>query len=263
GGYSGQVVVTKSQSRFAADCLVHLDTGANLHAAGEANDPQVAFDTAFERVEKRLRRYKRKLKDHHAGEAQNPPIEIAYTVMDSVDEEHEELPEDYAPTIVAESTKKLRTMSVASAVMALDMTDEPVLLFRNPGIARSSIRGMKDIDMALADLLQQDAVVPALRVNSKKQLLQELAAKASKLTDIPEREIFDVILQRERLGSTGPVDLVFLLLAPEGAGADHLKALSRIARVLRDHDLVAKLRATESASAIYTFLNEEQASNAA
>ena len=113
--------------------------------------------------------------------------------------------------------------------------------------------------MALADLLQQDAVVPALRVNSKKQLLQELAAKASKLTDIPEREIFDVILQRERLGSTGvgngiaiphgklnkiskitgifarletpvdfealddqPVDLVFLLLAPETAGADHL-----------------------------------------
>ena len=159
---------------------------------------------------------------------------------------------------------------------------------------------MKDFEMALADLLQQDAVVPALRVNSKKQLLQELAAKAAKLTGIPEREIFDVILQRERLGSTGvgngiaiphgkivgvkhitgvfarleapvdfdalddqPVDLVFLLLAPEGAGADHLKALSRIARVLRDQDLVAKLRATDSAGAIYTFLNEDHASNAA
>jgi PTS system nitrogen regulatory IIA component len=154
--------------------------------------------------------------------------------------------------------------------------------------------------MALADLLQQDAIIPALRANSKKQLLQELAAKASKLTGLQEREIFDVILQRERLGSTGvgngiaiphgkltsvksiigifarlespvdfealddqPVDLVFLLLAPEGAGADHLKALSRIARVLRDQDLVSKLRATESASAIYAFLNEEQASNAA
>ena len=139
GGYSGQVVVSKSQSRFAADCLVHLDTGANLHAAGEANDPQVAFDTAFERVEKRLRRYKRKLKDHHAGEAQNPPIEVAYAVMDSIDEDHEELPEDYAPTIVAESTKKLRTMSVATAVMALDMTDEPVLLFRNPGSEQLNI----------------------------------------------------------------------------------------------------------------------------
>jgi PTS system nitrogen regulatory IIA component len=154
--------------------------------------------------------------------------------------------------------------------------------------------------MALADLLHQDAIIPALRANSKKQLLQELASKASKITGLSEREIFDVVLQRERLGSTGvgngiaiphgklssvhsivgifarleqpvdfealddqPVDLVFLLLAPEGAGADHLKALSRIARVLRDHDLVTKLRATDSSSAIYAFLNEEQASNAA
>ena len=150
--------------------------------------------------------------------------------------------------------------------------------------------------MALADLLQQDAIIPALKVNSKKQLLQELAARASKLLGLPERDIFDVILQRERLGSTGvgngiaiphgkmnnltgitgvfarlenpidfealddqPVDLVFLLLAPEGAGADHLKALSRIARVLRDQDLVNKLRATDSASAIYAFLNQEEA----
>ncbi|AYC99412.1 PTS IIA-like nitrogen regulatory protein PtsN [Neorhizobium sp. NCHU2750] len=154
--------------------------------------------------------------------------------------------------------------------------------------------------MALADLLHPDAIIPALKVTSKKQLLQELAVKAAKLTGVSEREIFDVILQRERLGSTGvghgiaiphgklagissikgifarlespvdfealddePVDLVFLLLAPEGAGADHLKALSRIARVLRDQELVGKLRQTESASAIYAFLNEEQANNAA
>ncbi|MBB4183713.1 PTS IIA-like nitrogen regulatory protein PtsN [Sinorhizobium terangae] len=154
--------------------------------------------------------------------------------------------------------------------------------------------------MALAGLLHQNAIIPAMRANSKKQLLQELAAKASKLTGLPEREIFDVILQRERLGSTGvgngiaiphgklnnlpsivgifarldtpvdfealddqPVDLVFLLLAPEGAGADHLKALSRIARVLRDHDMVAKIRASDSASAIYTLLNDDTTSHAA
>ncbi|MCZ4090549.1 MULTISPECIES: PTS IIA-like nitrogen regulatory protein PtsN [Sinorhizobium] len=154
--------------------------------------------------------------------------------------------------------------------------------------------------MALAGLLHQNAIIPAMRANSKKQLLQELAAKASKLTGLPERDIFDVILQRERLGSTGvgngiaiphgklnnlssiigifarldtpvdfealddqPVDLVFLLLAPEGAGADHLKALSRIARVLRDHDMVAKIRASDSASAIYTLLNDDTTSHAA
>ncbi|MDQ0455328.1 ribosome hibernation-promoting factor, HPF/YfiA family [Rhizobium paknamense] len=129
GGYSSQVTVTKSASRFSADCVVHLDSGVNLHAAGEANDPQLAFDAAAERIEKRLRRYKRKLKDHHAGTAS----EIAYTVMDAVPEEQDEVPEDFAPTIVAESTKKLKTMSVASAVMALDMTDEPIVLFKSPG----------------------------------------------------------------------------------------------------------------------------------
>jgi ribosomal subunit interface protein len=132
GGYSGQVIVEKSGSRFATDCKVHLDTGIVLHAAGEANDPQVSFDAAAERIEKRLRRYKRKLRDHHAGATPNGYAEIAYTVMDRVPDEDEEVPEDFAPTIVAESSKPLKTMTVASAVMALDMTDEPVLFFRNP-----------------------------------------------------------------------------------------------------------------------------------
>ena len=154
--------------------------------------------------------------------------------------------------------------------------------------------------MALADLLQPDAIIPALKVNSKKQLLQELAAKAAKLIGVPEREIFDVILQRERLGSTGvgngiaiphgklpkldklfgafarlekpidfealdgePVDLVFLLLAPEAAGADHLKALARVARMLRDPDVVEKLRATRDATLMYNLLTATSASNAA
>jgi PTS system nitrogen regulatory IIA component len=143
-------------------------------------------------------------------------------------------------------------------------------------------------------------VLPALKANSKKQVLQLLAEKASAITGLPEREIFDTILQRERLGSTGvgngiaiphgklpgvdaitgvfarletpvdfealddqPVDLVFLLIAPEGAGADHLKALSRIARVLRDGDTVAKIRGTKDATAIHTFLASTPASHAA
>lgn len=154
--------------------------------------------------------------------------------------------------------------------------------------------------MALADILHPEGILPALRVQSKKQLLMELAACASRLTGISEREIFEVVLQREKLGSTGvgggiaiphgklksldritgvfarletpvdfealddqPVDIIFMLLAPEGAGADHLKALSRIARVLRDQDLVARLRASESVSALDACLNQEQASNAA
>jgi len=154
--------------------------------------------------------------------------------------------------------------------------------------------------MALADLLHQDAIIPALRVNSKKQLLQELAAKASRTTGLSEREIFDVILQRERLGSTGvgngiaiphgklvnihsivgifarleqpvdfealddqPVDLVFLLLAPEGAGADHLKALARVSRLLRDKSVCEKLRGADQTDAIYALLTDTAKSHAA
>lgn len=134
GGYSGQVTVEKSGARFDADCKIHLDTGIVLHAAGQANDPQASFDAAAARLEKRLRRYKRKLKDHHNGASANGMMEeFPYTVMDAVPDEDEELPEDFAPTIVAETSKQVKTMTVASAVMALDMTDEPVLLFRSPG----------------------------------------------------------------------------------------------------------------------------------
>jgi len=154
--------------------------------------------------------------------------------------------------------------------------------------------------MDLSDLINVPAIMPAVRTNSKKQLLQILAEKAANITGIPEREIFDTILQRERLGSTGvgngiaiphgklaavkritgvfarletpvdfealddqPVDLVFLLLAPEGAGADHLKALSRIARVLRDGDIVNKIRGTTDAAAIHALLSDTPASDAA
>jgi nitrogen PTS system EIIA component len=145
--------------------------------------------------------------------------------------------------------------------------------------------------MPLTDLVAPNAVVPALKVNSKKQAIQELAAKAAKLTDQNERMIFETLLQREKLGSTGigngiaiphgklakierlfglfarldrpvdfdaldgqPVDLVFLLLAPEGAGADHLKALARVARLLRDRDIARKLRDSRDAEAIYAVL---------
>jgi nitrogen PTS system EIIA component len=154
--------------------------------------------------------------------------------------------------------------------------------------------------MDLSDLIEAQAIMPALKANSKKQLLQLLSEKAAQITGLPEREVFDTILQRERLGSTGvgngiaiphgklvgvkaitgvfarlenpidfealddqPVDLVFLLLAHEGAGADHLKALSRIARVLRDPDIVAKIRGTDDAAAIHAFLSETPASHAA
>ena len=133
GGFASQVLVAKSGSRFSADCRIHLDSGADLHAEGKANDPQVAFESAFERIEKRLRRYKRKLRDHHHGESRAAATEIPYTVIDSMADDAEEVADNFAPVIVAETTKKLATMTVATAVMALDMTDEPVMMFRKPG----------------------------------------------------------------------------------------------------------------------------------
>jgi PTS system nitrogen regulatory IIA component len=154
--------------------------------------------------------------------------------------------------------------------------------------------------MDLSDLIDTPAIMPSLKANSKKQLLQLMSEKAAALTGIPEREVFDTILQRERLGSTGvgngiaiphgklpgvrqitgvfarldapvdfealddqPVDILFMLLAPESAGADHLKALARIARVLRDRDPVTKIRGTHDAAAIYALLSTPAASNAA
>lgn len=154
--------------------------------------------------------------------------------------------------------------------------------------------------MDLSDLIEAPAVLPALKANSKKQLLQLLSDKAAEITGVPDREIFDALMQRERLGSTGvgngiaiphgklakvrdlvgvfarletpvafdalddqPVDLVFLLLAPESAGADHLKALSRIARALRDPSTVEKIRATGDSDAIVALLAQGPASHAA
>jgi len=150
--------------------------------------------------------------------------------------------------------------------------------------------------MLLTDLVAPNAVIPALKVNNKKQAIQELAARAAQLTGQNERAICDILMQREKLGSTGvgngiaiphgklpklgklfglfarldrpvefesldaqPVDLIFLLLAPETAGADHLKALARVARLLRDPDVARKLRESRDAEAIYAVLMLEHA----
>lgn len=134
GGFAGHVTVAKSGSRFTADCMIHLDSGAALQATSDAQDPIVAFDGAAERLEKRLRRYKRRLKSRSFGSANGNATEVAaYTVMAGLGDDEEELPDDYSPAIVAESTMALKTMSVASAVVELDTKESPVFVFRNAG----------------------------------------------------------------------------------------------------------------------------------
>lgn len=154
--------------------------------------------------------------------------------------------------------------------------------------------------MDLSDLVAPEGVIASLKATSKKQALQMLAGKAAELTGQAERDIFSTLLERERLGSTGvghgvaiphgklpgldrvvglfarantpldyealddqPVDLLFVLLAPEGSGADHLKALARIARVLRDEVMAEKIRSTDHASGIYSVLTGGAQENAA
>lgn len=154
--------------------------------------------------------------------------------------------------------------------------------------------------MEITDLLEPSGVIPNFRVTSKRQALQELAKRAATLTGQDESKIFEALWEREQLGSTGigngtavphgriagldrpvtlfarlekpldfdaidsqPVDLIFLLLTPAGAGADHLKALARISRLLRNRAVCSKLRGSESADAIYALLTDRASSHAA
>lgn len=133
GGFAGRVTVEKSGGRFCADCTLHLDTGAVLQAAGEAQDPQLAFDAAADRIEKRLRRYKRKLKSHGSSQVGDGSLDMAYRIMAPIEDDEDELPDGFAPTVVAETRLPLKSMTVASAVIELDMKDSPVFVFRNAG----------------------------------------------------------------------------------------------------------------------------------
>jgi ribosomal subunit interface protein len=140
GGFSGRVTLEKSGARYSADCMIHLDTGMALQATGQAQEPQGAFEAAADRIEKRLRRYKRRLKSYSpAGSAAAETIDLSYRVMTPLADDEEEIADDYAPTVVAESTLALRSMSVADAVVELDMKDSPVFLFRNAGSERVNI----------------------------------------------------------------------------------------------------------------------------
>jgi PTS system nitrogen regulatory IIA component len=149
-------------------------------------------------------------------------------------------------------------------------------------------------------MIQPSSIVANLRVSSKKQALQELSKRAAELTGLSERKIFEVLIQRERLGTTGvghgigiphgklseldrlyglfarlehpidfdsideqPVDLICVLLAPETAGADHLKALARVSRLLRDQNVCEKIRGSDKAEAIHALLTNSTASHAA
>jgi ribosomal subunit interface protein len=132
GNHSGQVTITKSGAGFEVDCVLHLDTGVVLRTSDMEQDPTHAFEIAAERIDKRLRRYKRRLKAHKSGPPphQMETAEATQFVIASPPED-EELEENYAPLVVAETPTHIRTMTVGMAVLQLDLIDAPVLMFRN------------------------------------------------------------------------------------------------------------------------------------
>lgn len=129
GGFTGHVTVEREGSGFKSDCTLHLDTGIALQAHGQAQDVHKSFDIAAERIEKRLRRYKRRLKEHHVDKQATREAAASYVIA-ALDEE-EEVATDYNPVIIAEETTNLETMTVSHAVMAMDLTEATVLVFRN------------------------------------------------------------------------------------------------------------------------------------
>jgi len=141
GGYSGHVTVGKEGFGFRTECAVHLDSGITLHTDGMAADAYASADQAALRIEKRLRRYKRRLKGRATARTDtsaNEPDAQSYVIV-APDHETEEEVADFNPVIIAESTTALERLSVSEPVLELDMTGAPVVVFRHSASGRVNI----------------------------------------------------------------------------------------------------------------------------
>lgn len=132
GIIDGHVTVFKEASTFRAECTLHLSTGIVLQAEGKSADAYASFDEAATHLQKRVRRYKRRLKDHHTRRGTKPfdSFDAPYYVI-AREEEPVEEPADLNPPIIAENISKIRELSVGEAVMQLDLGEAPVIVFRN------------------------------------------------------------------------------------------------------------------------------------
>lgn len=143
GGWSGHVTVAREGSGYKSECMLHLDSGVNLQAHGSAQDANSCADVAIEKIEKRLRRYRQRVKDRHghgnAASTNGVSAAQSYVLdMPDVDAEEEEL-EGWSPTVVAEQATKLRSLSVRDAVVELEITGAPVVVFRHAGHGRVNV----------------------------------------------------------------------------------------------------------------------------
>jgi ribosomal subunit interface protein len=132
GGYSGHVTVAREGFGFRTECAIHLDSKITLHADGQAADAYASADQAALRVERRLRRYHRRLKEHRSDRLDGrAALEAASYIIAAPEQDSEAELDGFTPVIIAESTTMLKQLSVSDAVMELDMTGAPVLVFRH------------------------------------------------------------------------------------------------------------------------------------
>jgi ribosomal subunit interface protein len=160
GGFSGRVTIGKEGFGFRTECVIHLDSGIVLEADALAADAYASADQAAMRLEKRLRRYKGRLKDHQAARSDGPSFDqqtlertsidaASYVIAAPAHSESEDAREragdseeevaEWNPVIIAESTTTLKRLSVSDAVMELDMTGVPVVVFRHAGHGRINL----------------------------------------------------------------------------------------------------------------------------
>ncbi|MFI5014180.1 MAG: ribosome hibernation-promoting factor, HPF/YfiA family [Hyphomicrobiales bacterium] len=140
GGFGGLAVVEREGTAFRTHCSIHLDTGVDLQASAISHDPYASADMSSQRIEKRLRRYKRRLKERRPGSATTvaDEEEAPYTIFASP-EADEDFPEGFQPMVVAEKKTRLRRLSVGDAVAELDMSGAPVVVFRHATTGRTNV----------------------------------------------------------------------------------------------------------------------------
>ena len=126
-----QVTFSREGAGFRCDCSIHFDAGILLQSTGEALDIHASFGAAAERMEKRVRRYKRRLKNHRSNRQPSEKIMTAPTYVIAAEQEEDDEPQTSQPVIIAETTTDVTTLTVGEAVMQMDLAEAPALVFRS------------------------------------------------------------------------------------------------------------------------------------
>jgi ribosomal subunit interface protein len=142
GRVSGHVVISPEGSGYRADCSLHLSSGVNLEAEGKAHEPYASFENALDKIERRLRRYKKRLKEHQAGQSAAANglarLQVANYTIEAPEETEDEVL-DFKPVVVAEGSQPLKSLSVALAVAELDLSGASFIVFQHASSARVNV----------------------------------------------------------------------------------------------------------------------------